>query len=74
MDPPPSESSIDALNSATPNLEDEPTLDNGPQDLPHDLPADLSPNTSWDICYGMYLAAILDSVRKGGNFLLFLNN
>ena len=28
----------------------------------------------WDIYYGMYLAAILDSSRKGGNFLLFLNN
>ena len=26
------------------------------------------------IYYGMYLAAILDSSRKGGNFLLFLNN
>ena len=32
------------------------------------------PNASWDIYYGMYLAAILDSARKGGNFLLFLNN
>ena len=31
-------------------------------------------NASWDIYYGMYLAAILDSSRKGGNFLLFLNN
>ena len=39
-----------------------------------DLPADLPPNASWDIYYGMYLAAILDSSRKGGNFLLFLNN
>ena len=29
-------------------------------------------NASWDIYYGMYLAAILDSSRKGGNFLLFL--
>ena len=29
---------------------------------------------SWDIYYGMYLAAILDSSRKGGNFFLFLNN
>ena len=29
MDPP-GESSIDALNTATPNLEDEPTLANGP--------------------------------------------
>ena len=29
-------------------------------------------NASWDIYYGMYLVAILDS-RKGGNFLLFLN-
>ena len=26
------------------------------------------------IYYGMYLAAMLDSYRKGGNFLLFLNN
>ena len=34
----------------------------------------LTPNTSWDIYCGMYLAAILDSSRKGGNFLLFLNN
>ena len=32
------------------------------------------PNASWDIYYGMYLAAILYSTRKGGNFLLFLNN
>ena len=31
-------------------------------------------NASWDIYYGMYLAAILDSARKGGNFFLFLNN
>ena len=31
-------------------------------------------NASWDIYYGMYLAAILDSSRKGGNFFLFLNN
>ena len=30
MDPPPSESSIDALDTATPNLADEPTLANGP--------------------------------------------
>ena len=30
MDPPPSESSIDALNTATPNLADKPTLANGP--------------------------------------------
>ena len=30
MDPPPSESSIDALNTATPNLADELTLANGP--------------------------------------------
>ena len=29
------------------------------------------PNASWDIYYGMYLAAILDSSRKGGNFLFF---
>ena len=26
------------------------------------------------IYHGMYLAAILDSSRKGGNFFLFLNN
>ena len=25
-------------------------------------------NALWDIYYGMYLAAILDSSRKGGNF------
>ena len=31
-------------------------------------------NASWDISYGMYLAAILDSSTKGGNFFLFLNN
>ena len=31
-------------------------------------------NASWDIYYGMYLTAILDSSRKGGNFFLFLNN
>ena len=43
-------------------------------DLPLDLLADLPPNASWDIYYGMYLAAILDSSRKGGNSLLFLNN
>ena len=30
-----------------------------------------SPNASWDIYYGMYLAAILDSLRKSGNFLYF---
>ena len=27
--------------------------------------------TSWDIYYRMYLAAILDSSRKGGNFIQF---
>ena len=43
-------------------------------DLPQDLPADLPPNSSWDIYYGMYFEAILYSARKGGNFLLFLNN
>ena len=43
-------------------------------DLCQDLPADLPPNSSWDICYGMYLVAILYSARKGGNLLLFLNN
>ena len=43
-------------------------------DLSQDLPADLPPNASWDIYYRMYLAAILYSARKGGNFLLFLNN
>ena len=32
------------------------------------------PNASWDIYYGMYLAAILYSARKDGDFLLFLNN
>ena len=68
------ESSINDLNTATPNLADKPTLANGPQDLPEDLPADLTPNASWDIYYGMYLPAILYSARKGGNFLLFLNN
>ena len=31
------------------------------------------PNASWDIYYGMYLAAILHSATKGQNFLLFLN-
>ena len=31
-------------------------------------------NASWDIYYGIYLAAIVDSSRKGGNFFLFLNN
>ena len=31
-------------------------------------------NALWDIYYGMYLASILDSSRKGENFLLFLNN
>ena len=33
-----------------------------------------TPNASWDIYYGIDLAAILDSSRKVGNFLLFLNN
>ena len=33
-----------------------------------DLPL---PNASWYIYYGMYLAAILDSFRKCGNFLLY---
>ena len=28
---------------------------------------------SWDVYYGMYLAAIVDSLQKGGNLLLFLN-
>ena len=36
--------------------------------------AHLTTNASWNIYYGMYLAAILDSSKKGGNFLLFLNN
>ena len=54
---------IHALNTTTPNLAGEPTLADGNP-----------PNASWDIYYGMYLAAILDSSRKGGNFLLFLNN
>ena len=31
-------------------------------------------NASWDVYYGMYLAAIVGSSRKGGNLLLFLNN
>ena len=31
-------------------------------------------NALWDIYYGMHLAAILDSSRKGWTFLLFLNN
>ena len=31
-------------------------------------------NASWDIHYGMYLAAILHSLREGWNFLLFLNS
>ena len=33
-----------------------------------------STNALWDIYYGMYLPAILDSSRKDGNFVLFLNN
>ena len=37
-------------------------------DVPH------PPNASWDIYYGIDLVAILDSSRKGGNFLLYLNN
>ena len=39
--------------------------------------ADLPPtncNASWDVYYGMYLPAIVDSSSKGGNLLLFLNN
>ena len=32
------------------------------------------PQMHHGIYYGMYLAAILDSARKGGNFLSFLNN
>ena len=40
-----------------------------------DLLADVPPtNALWDIYYGMHLAAILDSSRKGWTFLLFLNN
>ena len=62
MDPPTAELSIDAFHTTTPNLEDEPSLANGP------------PKALWDIYYGMYLASILDSSRKGGNFLAFLNN
>ena len=54
------------LTSAWPNL----------ADLPQINWADLPPYTNalWDIYYVMYLAAILDSSRKGGNFLLLLNN
>ena len=59
----PHQSSIDALNTVTPNL----------AHLLTELPPQ-NCNASWDICYGMYLAAILDSSRKGGNFFLFLNN
>ena len=33
-----------------------------------------TPKCISDIYYGMYLAAMLDSSRKGGNFFLFLNN
>ena len=32
------------------------------------------PQMHYGIYYGMYLAAILNSSRKGGNFLLFVNN
>ena len=35
-------------------------------DLPWDLPADLPPNASWDIYYGMYLAAIFILQEKVG--------
>ena len=42
--------------------------------LPDLLPDVPTPNALWDIYYGMYLAAILDSSRKGENFLLFVNN
>ena len=62
-DGPPSELRIDALNTATPNFTGKPTVADGNL-----------PNASWDIYYGMYLAAMLDSSRKGGNFLFFLNN
>ena len=63
-DGPSRESRIDAWNTTTPNLADEPTLADGPPKC----------NASWDLYYGMYLAAILDFPTKGGNFLLFLNN
>ena len=43
-------------------------------DLPLDLLEDLPPKCIMGIYYGMYLIAILDSARKGGNFLLFVNN
>ena len=52
-------------------------------DLPLVQPADQPPKNKQQfqiqfmvcyIYYGMYLAAILDSSRKGGNFFLFLNN
>ena len=39
-----------------------------------DLLPDLTTNALWDIYYGMYLVAILDSSRKGENFLLLVNN
>ena len=40
------------------------------------LPADVPPPPKciMDMYYGIDLAAILDSARKGGNFFLFLNN
>ena len=43
-------------------------------DIPQDLPADLLLQMHHGIYYGMYLATILYSAWKGGNFLLFLNN
>ena len=86
----PSELRIDALNTATPNLADKPTLADGPPKWIENRCLEYqytklgrwtyfgrwTPqcNASWIIYYGMYLAAIVDSSRKGGNFLLFLNN
>ena len=37
-------------------------------------PHPLECKASWNVYYGMYLAAIVASSRKGGNLLLFLNN
>ena len=80
MDPP--QSRIDALNTTTPNLANKPTLADGPpselridalntstQNLADGPPKCIMGYILWD-----YLAAILDSSRKGGNFLLLLNN
>ena len=87
-DGPPSELRIDALNTATPSLADEPTLAHGPPSeskidalntATHNLADDPTLANGPPKCIMGYIlwdvfGSHLDSSRKGVNFLLFLNN